>query len=58
MKVFHPNLPPIDYDEDALYRDAIYYGRQLVLDDLAQNPEREMKHYEVVPPSWTVWRLS
>lgn len=45
MKVFHPNLPPIDYDEDTLYRDAIYYGRQLVLDDLAQNPEREIKHY-------------
>lgn len=45
MKVFNPDLPSLDYVDDDLYRDAIYYGRKLVLDDLAQNPEREIEHY-------------
>lgn len=44
MKVFTPDLPSPNY-RAVCERDAVLFGRDLVLDDLAEHPDRETDYY-------------
>lgn len=44
MKVFTPDLPSPNY-RAVCERDAVIFGRDLVLDDLAEHPDRETDYY-------------